>query len=381
MRIAINEIGGKDWTGGITYRNNLIKALNTLPDKPELYLIGEADDVNIAGCSLINPYLTENWLIKKYDAFSRHLLKRDFIMGRTLKDYNIDVLFPGRMSPGKNTTSIFWIPDFQFKHLPNLYSKTQTKNLNEKLKRYFNDTTLVIVSSQDARSDLEKYFPGYVSKTRILRFVAHVPENLYDINPKAVTEIYHLPEDFMYLPNQFWVHKNHILVFEALKLLKDSGVKPVVVCSGNPVDSRDPLHFAGLMKKISEYNIRDQFIFLGLVPHDHLYSLIRQSKCVLNPSLFEGWSTTVEECKSVGKRMILSNLPVHLEQDPPESIYFKRDDAQDLAEYIKEAWLNFNAGPDLILEKEARQKLLGRMSSFGETFMGICLEAISTLKQ
>jgi hypothetical protein len=134
------------------------------------------------------------------------------------------------------------------------------------------------------------------------------------------------------------------------------------------------------MKRISEYNIRDQFIFVGLIPHDHLYSLIRQSKCVLNPSLFEGWSTTVEESKSVGKRMILSNLPVHLEQAPPESIYFKSDDAQDLAGSIKEAWLNFDSGPDLILEREARQKLNGRMRSFGNTFIDICLEAIDTLK-
>ena len=381
MRIAINEVGGNDWTGGITYRNNLIKALNTLREKPELYIIGKADGVNVEGCSRINPYLPGNWVLKKYDSFSRHIRKKDFVMGKTLKEYKIDVLFPGRMSPGNKTASIYWIPDFQYKHLPHLYSKIQIKNLNEKLHRYFTDAALVVVSSQDARSDLEKFYPEYILKTRILSFVAHVPENLYNIEPKSIADIYHLPEDFIYLPNQFWAHKNHRLVLEAMKLLKRSGINPVIVCSGNPVDSRDPLHLASLMKKISEYNMRNQFLIIGLVPHDHLYSLIRQSKCVINPSLFEGWSTTVEESKSVGKRMILSNLPVHLEQAPPESIFFKCDDAQDLAGSIKEAWLNFDSGPDLILEKEARQELNGRMRSFGEAFIEICLEAIETLKQ
>ncbi|MHC1731077.1 MAG: glycosyltransferase family 4 protein [Bacteroidales bacterium] len=381
MRIAINEVGGIDWTGGITYRNNLIKALNTLPEKPELYIIGKADGVNLEGCSQINPYLPGSWVLKKYDSFSRHIRKKDFVMGKTLKKYNIDVLFPGRMSPGNRTASIYWIPDFQYKHLPHLYSKVQIKNLNKNLDRYFSDSAIIVVSSQDARLDLEKFFPEYSLKTRILSFVAHVPENLYNIDPKSIADIYHLPQDFIYLPNQFWVHKNHRLVLKAMKLLKDSGINPVIVCSGNPVDSRDPLHLASLMKRISEYNMRDQFIIIGLVPHDHLYSLIRQSKCVLNPSLFEGWSTTVEECKSVGKRMILSNLPVHLEQDPPASKYFKSDDAQDLAGSIKEAWLNFDSGPDLILEKEARQKLNARMRSFGETFIEICLDAIGSLKQ
>lgn len=376
MRIAINEIGGKDWTGGITYRNNLIKALNTLPEKPELYRIGEAEEVNIEVCSLINHYLTENWLLKKYDAFSRHLLKRDFAMGKTLKDYKIDVLFPGKMSPGKKTASIYWIPDFQYKHLPHLYSKIQIKNLNEKLQRYFNDSTLVIVSSQDARSDFEKYFPGNVSKTRVLSFVAHVPENLYDIDPKSIADIYHLPDDFIYLPNQFWVHKNHLLVLEALKLLKESGVKPIIVCSGNPIDSRDPLHLAELMARISEYDLRDQFIIIGFIPHDHLYSLIRQSKCVHNPSLFEGWSTTVEESKSVGKRMILSDLNVHKEQNPGASLYFERTSASDLAEKFLYAWTNFKSGPDLNLEQNARETLRQRMQAFANNFISICEDAV-----
>jgi glycosyltransferase involved in cell wall biosynthesis len=376
IKIALNEIGGKEWTGGITYRNNLIKALNTLPEKPELYLIGEAEHVQIEGCLSINPYLSESWMIKTFDAFSWHFLKRDLIMSKTLKGHDIDVLFPGRMSPGGKTASINWIPDFQYKHLPYLYSATQEANLDKKLHNNFANSDLIIVSSKDARSDLEKYFPEYISKTRILSFVAHVPENIYDTNPKSIADIYHLPEDFIFLPNQFWVHKNHLLVVEALKLLKDSGVKPVVVCSGNPVDSRDPLHLAGLIKKISEYNLRDQFVCIGLIPHDHLYCLIRQSKCVLNPSLFEGWSTTVEESKSVGKRLILSDLDVHKEQDPQEALYFDRHNAIDLAEKIKHAWIDFETGPDLDLETKARIDLPGRMRAFAQNFVTICDEAI-----
>ena len=35
---------------------------------------------------------------------------------------------------------------------------------------------------------------------------------------------------------------------------------------------------------------------------------------LINPSFFEGWSTTVEEAKSLGTKMILSNIKLHLEQ-------------------------------------------------------------------
>jgi glycosyltransferase involved in cell wall biosynthesis len=134
------------------------------------------------------------------------------------------------------------------------------------------------------------------------------------------------------------------------------------------------------MKRISEYDVRDQIVFIGLIPHDHLYSLIRQSKCVLNPSLFEGWSTTVEESKSVGKRMILSDLDVHKEQDPRETLYFSQTNAIDLAEKIKYAWLNFESGPDLQLESKARQILPDRMTFFAETFISICKEGVQMIK-
>ena len=313
IRIALNELGGENWTGGITYRNNLIMALKLCNEEFKLYQISRNSPVDMPEYKIIDFKNSSNWLEKKYDAFSRHYLKQDYLMAKTLNRDSIDVLFPGTMSAGKRTAPIFWIPDFQFMHLPQLYSDQQLKQFDIKLNRYFNDVPIIVVSSKDAQSDFKKFSPQFLHKTRVLNFVAHVPEDLYDINPKDIADIYHLPQEFIYMPNQFWAHKNHTMVFEALKILKDQGIKPNIVCTGNPVDVRKPMHFAGLLQKISELGIHEQVIFLGLIPHKHLYSLIRQSKCVLNPSHFEGWSTTVEETKSVGKSMILSDLGVHQE--------------------------------------------------------------------
>lgn len=52
----------------------------------------------------------------------------------------------------------------------------------------------------------------------------------------------------------------------------------------------------------------------GGVAYADVYALMRFSVRVINPSLFEGWSSAVEECKSVGKRLVLSGIPVHREQ-------------------------------------------------------------------
>ena len=38
--------------------------------------------------------------------------------------------------------------------------------------------------------------------------------------------------------------------------------------------------------------------YLGKVPYSDLINLINQSKALINPSLFEGWSTSIEEAKN-----------------------------------------------------------------------------------
>src|SRR5207237_1404710 len=162
----------------------------------------------------------------------------------------------------------------------------------------------------------------------------HVPPQVYDGDPRRTLAGYHLPEKFIFLPNQFWKHKNHALVFEALGQLSRRGLHPCIVSTGSPNDYRHPLHFAELMQMLSRLNIRDQFIFLGQVPRADVFCLIRQAVCVLNPSDFEGLGLSVAESKSVGKRVLVSDLAPLREQDAPGAMYFQPGDLEELAEQL-----------------------------------------------
>lgn len=71
---------------------------------------------------------------------------------------------------------------------------------------------------------------------------------------------------------------------------------------------------------------------------------MRNSISVINPSFFEGWNSTVEECKSIGKNIILSNLNVHLEQDPPGAIFFDPNNAEELADILDRKRESGNGG-------------------------------------
>ena len=381
LRIAINELGGSEWTGGVTYRNNLVKSVQILVPEQKLFFVSSSPKKEKEMSSLIPVQAkSAGAIINAINRFTKKVISRDIVLENTIKQHRIDAIFPQSLACGSKTATVYWIPDFQFMHLPHLYSKVQLQHYDVKLKRYFKDAHRIVVSSQDAYDDFKTFSPEYLHKVRIMRFVAHVPQIIYESDPSIISNTYNIPSAFFYMPNQFWAHKNHMLVLEALALLKKKKIRSFIVCSGNPVDVRDPLYLAKFLQKMSELGLRDQIALLGLVPHDHVYWLIRQSKCVLNPSLFEGWSTSVEEAKSVGKRVLLSDLNVHKEQNPPKSIYFERNSAQSLADSMEKAWLEFLEGPDTEMEYAAKEQLEIRMKEFGRLFLEICSEAKESLK-
>jgi glycosyltransferase involved in cell wall biosynthesis len=73
-----------------------------------------------------------------------------------------------------------------------------------------------------------------------------------------------------------------------------------------------------------------------MIPLDYVYALLRALMAFINPSRFEGSSTTVEEAKSFGEPIILSDLDVHREQTGGTARYFGIDDPSTLAGHLSD---------------------------------------------
>jgi glycosyltransferase involved in cell wall biosynthesis len=149
---------------------------------------------------------------------------------------------------------------------------------------------------------------------------------------------YGLPPKYFYLPNQFWRHKNHQVVVDALAVLRKRGLDVVVAASGSPKDPREANYFDGLMGQVRAHGIDANFRYLGMIPLDHVYALLRASMALINPSRFEGWSTTVEEAKAFSVPLILSDIDVHREQAGGSAHYFGLDDPGTLADKLWQLW-------------------------------------------
>jgi glycosyltransferase involved in cell wall biosynthesis len=186
---------------------------------------------------------------------------------------------------------------------------------------------------------------------------------------------YKFSGNYFLLPNQFWKHKNHQVVIEALGLLKCEDKKVTVLATGNPADYRHPEYFKSLMGRAKKLDVMDSFIFLGLVPASDLAGLMCNSLAIINPSFFEGWSTTVEEAKSLGKPILLSDIPVHREQNPTHGCYFSPNDAQALATLLWEFWNKMDTNEAEVIERAWRETDERRFK-FARQFQDIVLRTV-----
>ncbi len=378
--IKVGFIGAvsKEWMGGLNYFNNLLFAIDSLNNK-ELQIfvfVGKKTDEDIK--NMFRKYATViedsifdrksfKWFFSKIE---KKIFKTNFLLENILKKYDIQILSHTSITKFKNIKTINWIPDFQHIHLPQMFSKKEIENRDKSFIQIIKESDIVVLSSFDALTDLKNFSSEYQNKARVLQFVSQPNSRYFELNENDKNNVlkkYDIKDDFFYMPNQFWKHKNHMTVFTAINELKKDGIQICVVCTGHLADYRNKTYIDEIKNFIKINNLEKNIKLLGLVEYDDVFALIKFSKAVINPSLFEGWSSTVEECKSVEKNMILSDLDVHKEQYP-NATFFERNSVESLKNILKN-YKKENIDSNI-------ESLEIRTKKFADTYVSICNEVL-----
>jgi glycosyltransferase involved in cell wall biosynthesis len=385
LRIGFRPLG---WTGGNSYLYNLLYAVSTLGERriEPVVLIdaaGEAAAAELGRIPGVELFRTPGLLGRPRSLLAGRVAKRglgrDLVQEHWMRRARLDLLshaMPlGRRFP---RPWLYWIPDLQHRRLPDYFSRAERAYRDGAFREGARDAARVIVSSRAALHDLVRFLgPDVTERCRVLHFVSQPRVAAADI--VALDDLlarYPIPARFFHLPNQFWKHKNHALVIEALHLAVVEEPALTVVATGPADDYRHPGHYAELMRQVAARGLEQRFVHLGLVPFADLMGLMKHALAVINPSRFEGWSTTVEEAKSLGKRLLLSDIDVHREQAPARGDYFEVEDAPALARLLVRSFRQVDPGAEARAEGEAAGLLAERTAAFAATYQQIVLEAL-----
>lgn len=387
--IRTSECG--TWLGGAIYIENLVNALLSLPDyeQPVITVVdSETDETGLRNRLKrlpLNFYDSDDpfksclfkTLPKIITSWARHLLGPGpgYFSG-TMSGLWFPVMSPNQFHAPK----LFWIPDFQHFYLPEMFSGKEIQERNLTYRKIAQTSGFLLLSSKSSLRDFRNLFPEARIKPRIWSFGSFIDvsggEDVIEIKNKIG-----LPERFAYIANQFWMHKDHLTVFRAIAMLRDQGLVIPVVCSGSHDDYRNPLYFENVKETISDLRLDNQIFLTGIIPREDQIKVLRMAACVIQPSLFEGWSTVIEDAKSVGRAVVASDIDVHREQlidSEIERHFFIKADPGSLARLLLDIWPTLRAGPDYQLERSMALQAKNRQIETAREFMRIARETIAS---
>jgi len=336
----------EQWIGGTYYTINLVHALNKLSDnqKPEIIVFSNTKDFQRLVGETDYPYLVfedisqseYSRLEKVINNVSGRILKKKILRKSYKKP--IDALFILQRSEYLESIPaekrIYWIPDFQDKHYPQFFTEDGLRKKDERSKWVHQNAKKIIFSSQAVTDDWNKFYPNYKGVVKVVHFAVTHPE----FDSLSIEELrlkHSIPEEYFFAPNQFWAHKNHMLVIKAAEILKNQGQPMVIAFSGKENDNRNPGYTESLKEYVAENNLEDVVKFLGFLDRREQLKLMKHAVAVIQPSLFEGWSTVIEDAMAMNQRVIASDLDVNKEQLLEKGIYFDRESPIALAESLK----------------------------------------------
>lgn len=334
------------WVAGSYYILNLIHALKTLPEEkqPEIILftdkIEDRERVAQIGYQFMvhKKYIPEfNFFEKILNKTTRALFKKNIIEKR-MTNKDVDYVFMQRRSWETdlldNAKKIFWIPDCQELMMPELFFKRELEGRKHVYNEIIESKSKILFSSNNSMGHFKRFFPNASNKMFVVNFAVIHP-NFSEKSIDELSRIYALSKPYFIAPNQFWVHKNHKIVLQAALILKQKNIPFSIVFTGKENDFRAPEYTNELKNYVKINKLEEHIQFLGFIPREHQLCLMKNSRAIIQPSLFEGWSTVVEDAKALNKWIILSDIDVHKEQIKENVDFFNPKDAASLAELLQ----------------------------------------------
>jgi glycosyltransferase involved in cell wall biosynthesis len=261
-----------------------------------------------------------------------------------LSSYNFDVTIP----------YVFTVWDLGHRMLPCFpeVSAGQIWSNREKVfQKMLYRAAYIITGNETGKREIMSNYAVNPEKIQIIPFP--VPGFCFD-NTERLLKKEEIKTPFIFYPAQFWAHKNHVAVIEAVAWMRD--IKGITIyCYFAGSDHGNEKYVGSVIKK---YKLENHVFILGFVDREMLVYLYQNALAMTFMSLMGPNNLPPLEAAAMGCPLIISNISGHLEQ--MEGTGLAVDATNPVA--IGEAVLTLYHNPDF------RQSLITAETSFIEKY-------------
>lgn len=203
----------------------------------------------------------------------------------------------------------------------------------------------IIESYGEVRKDLEKH-------VEVLPFVP--PDYIY--HAKKIDGLpYEIFPKYIFYPAQFWTHKNHSNLIEALTQLKKKGVIVNLVLVGSEQNNKQTIE-----KKIQENRLQDQIKILGYVTNEEMVYLYQHARALVMPTFFGPTNIPQLEAFELGCPVATSAIYGIPEQVGNAALLFDPNSVDEIAKCIEKLWVDDTLCNELIDRGKKRAECWGQ---------------------
>jgi glycosyltransferase involved in cell wall biosynthesis len=247
--------------------------------------------------------------------------------------------------------------------------------------------TLLVVNSEFVKEDILDHYRPYLDDPGRIKILPYVPACYRDGKVplqelQRVQMMYHLPEQYLIYPAQFWPSKNQLGLVHALGLLKQGrGLRiPVVFCGDHSIGIRQR-YFERVQKRAKQFGVEDQIYYLGQVPYRDMPALYARALALIMPTFFPSPTQPPLEAWACGTSVVIAENRRGLrEQVGDAAVLVDPYSAESIAAGIAQVWTDSALRHRLRIV--GRERLAGHtLAAFRKGLQAILDEAKDRLRR
>jgi glycosyltransferase involved in cell wall biosynthesis len=295
-----------------------------------------------------------------------------------LRALGIDLLFqlhPGWLGFSTLTPFVMPVHDLNHRLLPEFEEVTAGGEFELREYLYNNACrfgTLIVAESPQGRDDILRFYGHLIAEDRIAVLPLQPP--FHGAHSPAAQRAgdewiaqRRLPADFLFYPAQFWRHKNHVLIVEALAILAERHKLrlPLLLC-GSYRDRLRAQNFLALMARARELGVADLVTYLGFVPDHALPALYRHALALTMPTFFGPTNYPPLEAWTYGCPVIGADIHGAREFLGEDALLADPRSAESLAEAVRRLAADRSLRESLAARGRARAAAYDRVRFVGQ---------------
>jgi len=346
----------------------LAKISKNNPDKYDLYCfspIKEWEQITEENLrefnyhfAFINKHLVHlgfSWLLRKknigLDIWRNINRFSPFAYGKIYK-LNIDLMVcPSQdgLAYELKIPTISTIHDLMHRYEPHFPENNLKKEVKRRERHYslmcrFSDT--ILVDSQIGKRHVEESYGEILnSNITVLPYLPppYILSHKQSQDYTYIKKKYDLYDNYLFYPAQFWMHKNHLRLIEAINLLKEKGLNVNAVFVGSVKNN-----YQQIIDLVNKLDLNNQIKVLNYVSNEDIIGLYKNALALIMPTFYGPTNIPTLEAIYLGIPVLCSGIYAMPEQVGDAGLFFDPKSVEDIANQIYSIWTDENKRNELI---------------------------------